>query len=85
MVMVCDFSIRRKHFSAGLGARHLRKNAKSTFAMRKKRLGWAKVVEVQFRNDWSKVRNINFLLINQLNLSTSFLFLKLYFLHIAKK
>lgn len=65
-VNVCDSSIRRRLIAAGLHARRPRKKAKITPAMAKKRLAWAKEVQEQFGNDWSKVRNIKFPLINQL-------------------
>lgn len=64
-VNVCDSSIRRRLIAAGLPARRPRKKAKITPAMAKKRLAWAKEVQKQFGNDWSKVRNIKFPSINQ--------------------
>lgn len=54
-VNVCDSSIRRRLISAGLPARRPRKKAKITPAMAKKRLAWAKEVQRQYGNDWSKV------------------------------
>lgn len=54
-VNVCDSSIRRRLIAAGLHARRPRKKAKITPVMAKKRLAWAKEMQQQFGNDWSKV------------------------------